>query len=488
MWRLSLPASFAVVFLAITNASAQYDLIPAPQNITVAAETSRCLDVRGRKEAPSLPPEGYELDIAPEGVSIRYGGKAGLDYAHVTLEQLKDQLKANPQGIPAGVIADHPAYPWRGMMVDVARHYMPLDDLKQWVDVMHFYKFNKLHLHLTDNQGWRLPVPGYPKLRSVASKRRETMGNGKPHGGMYTPGELKELVAYCARRHIEVIPEIDVPGHNQALAAAYPELFCPPIPNVEVATAPGNSKLLVCPSRRETLSFYSAVFDAIKEIFPSPYVHLGGDEAPTDRWKVCPLCQKQRSRLHLKNTDEQMGAFFATMTDMLDKRGKRAQFWFENDASIYRKGQTVYSWRMGLTPATIDKTRAAGLKLILTPGEHCYLDYPQMKEHSNRGWMRTTTLEQSYSLQPSYGRPAAEVEHILGVHCTLWAESLPTLEHVLYRAYPRAMAIAEAGWTQPERRSWSDFQKRLEAHKKSFPARFKYSLERTPTNEPPLNR
>lgn len=484
MFRLPLLAGFVLPLFCCMNAAAQYDVIPAPQEIDLAEGTTRNLAVRAQKEAASLPASGYKLKLAPEGVFIQYRDKAGLDYALVTLEQLKDQLKTSPEGIPAGVIADHPVYPWRGMMADVARHYMPLADLKKFVDVMHFYKFNKLHLHLTDDQGWRLPVPGYPKLKTIASKRKDSEGDGKPHSGFYTAKELKELVAYCAERNIEVMPEIDMPGHNQALAAAYPELFCDPLPKIDVRTTGGVSKELVCPCKKETIKFYNAVFDSLKDIFPSSFVHLGGDEAPTDRWETCPVCQKSRAKHKMKDTHEQMGAFFATMTDLLAKRGKQPQFWFENNASIYQKGQTVYSWRLGLTPSTIDKTREAGLKLILTPGEHCYLDYPQMEGHSNRGWMPRTTLEQSYRFQPTYGRPAAEVEHIVGVHCTLWAECLPTLEHTLYRAYPRAMAIAEAGWTQPERRSWSDFQKRLEAHQKSFPARFKYTLERTPTNEP----
>lgn len=474
----------ALSILALPRASAQYDVIPAPNTVQLATGTTGNLTIIGKKADPTLPRSGYALKLAADGVTLRYRDKAGLDYALVTLEQLKDQLKAHPKGIPAGLIKDHPVYAWRGMMADVGRHYMPLADLKRFVDAMHFYKFNKLHLHLTDDQGWRLPVPGYPKLKTISSKRKQTEGDGKPHGGIYTAKELKELVAYCAERNIEVVPEIDVPGHNQALAAAYPEFFCDPLPNIEVRTTAGVSKELVCPCRKETLKFYGAVFDALKDIFPSPFVHLGGDEAPTDRWKACPLCQKTRARLKMANTHEQMGAFFSTMTAMLAKRGKTPQFWFENNASIYQKGQTVYSWRMGKTPSTIDKTRQAGLKLILTPGEFCYLDYPQMRGHSNRGWMPMNTLEQSYRFQPTYGRPADEVSHIVGVHCTLWAESLPTLEHILYRAYPRAMAIAEAGWTLPERRSWEDFQQRLQAHKTSYPARFHYTLERTRDNEP----
>lgn len=474
------PASLA---LNAGEPDAHYNVIPLPNHIEYTQGTTSRLDIVAQRQSSALPPSGYSLTLTPEGVSIVYGDKAGLDYALVTVEQLKDQLKAQPVGIPSGAITDSPAYPWRGMMADVARHYMPLADLKRFVDVMHFYKFNKLHLHLTDNQGWRLPVPGYPKLETIASKRAETEGNGQPHGGIYTAQELRELVAYCAERNIEVIPEIDVPGHNEALAAAYPEFFCEPLPELQVRTTKGNSKVLVCPAKKETYQFYNAVFDALQNIFPSSFVHLGGDEAPTDRWEACPLCRRERAASGT-DTRGEMAAFFATLTDMLAKRGKTPQFWFENDPALYRKGQTVYIWRSGVTPATIDKTRRAGLRIILTPSDYCYLDFPQLPEHDNRGWMPVTTLKKSYQFRPDFGRSPEEVNHVAGVHCTLWAESLPTLVHTLYRAYPRAMAIAEAGWTLPQRRSWEDFQRRLQAHRTSYPARFKYTLLRTPGNEP----
>jgi len=172
------------------------------------------------------------------------------------------------------------------------------------------------------------------------------------------------------------------------------------------------------------------------------------------------------------------------MTRLLHKHGKTPQFWFELGGDYYQKGQTVYSWRMGKTPATIDKTREAGMKLILSPGEHCYLDYPQMQGHSNRGWMPRTTLEQSYKLDPSYNRPPDQVKHIIGVHCTLWSEQLPTIEHVLYRAYPRAIAIAEKGWTPREKWSWENFSRKMETHKQPFEKRFGYTLERKADNEP----
>ena len=355
---------------------------------------------------------------------------------------------------------------------------------------MAYYKFNKLQLHLTDDQGWRLPVPGYPRLKSVASKRAESFGNGTPHEGMYTREELKELVAYCAERGIEVIPEIDLPGHNQALAAAYPEFFCFPDPGTKVRTTGGVSLHLVCPHKPEIWKFYSAVFDALKDIFPSKIVHLGGDEAPLEKtWEKCPLSVKYRQKKGMKDVHEELKEFEGKMASMLAARGKRPQLWYEKpwaEAGIYRKGDTVFTWRMGLTPSTITETKKQGLPLIIAAGEHCYLDYPQIPGQDNRGWMPTTTLEQSYKLDPAYGRPEKETDHIIGVQATMWAEQLPTLNHLLYRTYPRAMAIAEAGWTPMNVRSWDNFRRKVADHRAFVLKRFNYDLERTKENEPPF--
>lgn len=501
------------------EAAAPYQIIPEPVHVEQGQGMTRNLrfNMKEAKLDPSLGAEGYSLDVTPKGVRIRYADKRGLENAKVTIQQLGDQLGASPGGIPCGRITDKPAYAWRGMMCDVGRSFMPLKDIKKFVDAMHFYKFNVLHVHLTDDQGWRLPVPGYDKLKTVASSRGPGDGGGPgwmaASSGIYTKKELKELVAYCAQRGITVVPEIDVPGHNQALCNAYPEFFCqnPPAVKVEafkqtpaytnkaeakkreVLMSPqdvtirregGVSYHLLCPQSKEMWKFYEAVAKELADIFPGKIVHLGGDEAPMERWGLCEACTKARKDQGLPNTNAQMREFFKTMTSLLAKHGKEAQFWFELEDDFYQKGQTVYSWRWGLTPATVNATKKAGLQLILTPGEHCYLDYPQLPGHSNRGWMPGITLEKCYQFDPTQGKSAEEVDHIIGVHCTLWAEQLPTIEHTLYRAYPRAMAVAEKGWSPKAKWNWERFQKKLETHKKPFEKRFGYTLERTNDNEP----
>ena len=471
-------------------AADKYSIIPEPERTELKPQTTKTLKLLSDKAEASLGKDAYRLAVTPGGVHLASGGREGRLYGQATLRQLQDQLAAQPEGIPCGVIKDKPRYSWRGLMVDPARHFIPLADLKKFADLMAYYKFNKLHLHLTDNQGWRLPVPGYPRLESVASKRAESFGNGTPHEGMYTREELKELVAYCAERGIEVIPEIDLPGHNQALAAAYPEFFCFPDPGTKVRTTGGVSLHLVCPHKPEIWKFYSAVFDALKDIFPSKIVHLGGDEAPLEKtWEKCPLSVKYRQKKGMKDVHEELKEFEGKMASMLAARGKRPQLWYEKpwaEAGIYRKGDTVFTWRMGLTPSTITETKKQGLPLIIAAGEHCYLDYPQIPGQDNRGWMPTTTLEQSYKLDPAYGRPEKETDHIIGVQATMWAEQLPTLNHLLYRTYPRAMAIAEAGWTPMNVRSWDNFRRKVADHRAFVLKRFNYDLERTKENEPPF--
>ena len=473
-----------------SGAADKYSIIPEPERTELKTQITKTLKLLSDKAEASLGKDAYRLAVTPGGVHLASGGREGRLYGQATLRQLQDQLAAQPEGIPCGVIKDKPRYPWRGLMVDPARHFIPLADLKKFADLMAYYKFNKLHLHLTDNQGWRLPVPGYPRLKSVASKRAETFGDGIPHEGMYTREELKELVAYCAERGIEVIPEIDVPGHNEALAAAYPEFFCFPKPDMKVRTVAGNSKELVCPQKPEVWKFYAAVFDVLKDIFPSKIVHLGGDEAPLEKtWQKCPLSVKYRQKKGMKDVHEELKEFEGKMASMLAARGRRPQLWYEKpwaEAGIYRKGDTVFTWRMGLTPSTITETKKQGLPLIIAAGEHCYLDYPQIPGQDNRGWMPTTTLERSYKLDPAYGRPEKATDHIIGVQATMWAEHLPTLNHLLYRTYPRAMAIAEAGWSPMDVRSWDNFRRKVADHRAFVLKRFNYDLERTKENEPPF--
>ena len=329
MFKLPLILACAIfsAHMACAAAADKYSVIPEPEKTELQHNSTRTLKLLSNQEVPTLGTDAYRLTVTPQGAHLASGGREGRIYGLATLRQLRDQLAGQPGGIPCGVITDKPRYPWRGLMVDPARFFIPTADLKKFVDMMAYYKFNKLQIHLTDDQGWRLPVPGYPKLKSISSKRKESMRNGIPHEGMYTKQELKELVAYCAALGIEVIPEIDMPGHNQALHAAYPEFFCFPKPDMNVRTTAGNSKELVCPQKPEVWKFYASVFNELKDIFPSGIVHLGGDEAPTELWEKCPLCREARTRAAMKDEQEQMKAFFAKTAALLAKNGQTPQFW-----------------------------------------------------------------------------------------------------------------------------------------------------------------
>ena len=352
-WRI-LPLLLVMsgsVFAAGGVESRPYHIIPEPVEVSTSSGVCKSPKILKQAANKALGPEGYKLTIKPQGVEIQAGDRAGLFYAKNTLEQLQAQYKED--GIPCGVIEDKPRFGWRSMMMDTARHFVPVEDVKKFIDVMSFYKFNKLHFHLTDDQGWRLPVPGYPKLESVASKRKETFGNKTPHGGMYTKEQLKDLVKYAAARNIEIIPEIDVPGHNQALCTAYPEFLCFPNPKLEVRTNAGISYTLVCPGNPDVWKFYNAVFNELKDIFPSQYVHLGGDEAPEDNWMKCPKCADFREKAGIREENKKAAAqkemveFFTRCAKMLKSRGKTAVFWYE-PMGKYPDGVIVTTWRGGL--------------------------------------------------------------------------------------------------------------------------------------------
>lgn len=488
----------ALMFCLSLPAVGGYRIIPEPMRIQEVEGVCKSPEMLTSRHDAALAGEAYRLSILPEGSTIEYGGSAGEFYAKCTLAQIRAQYGDKP--VPCGVIEDEPRFSWRAIMIDPARHFIPADDVKKFIDVMAFYKFNKLHLHLTDDQGWRLPVNGYPRLESVASRRDETEGDGMPHEGMYTREELKDIVRYASERHVEVIPEIDAPGHNQALAAAYPELFCFPNKKMKVSSTPGVTKELVCPAREQVWVFYKAVFQELRDIFPSRYVHLGGDEAPEENWMACRECAlwrkqggipdpaplspsagEQDKKIYEKKMTnavrKEMMLFFDQLGGMVRKEGKEPLFWYEAPIANYPAGSTVYTWRLGLTPATIEKAREANLKLVCSAGEHCYLDYPQFPGDTASGG-RVTTLRESYSLDPGYGLPDERQKHIVGVEATLWGEHIPDIGRLFHMAYPRALALSEAGWSPMSVRSWERFSEKLEFHGELMKSQWGISLDR----------
>ncbi len=406
--------------------------------------------------------EGYSLSIGDKQIIISAIDRTGLFYGIQTLSQIIDNADDGHKTvrIPCVKIDDKPRFKYRALMLDPARHFLPVDDVKKYIDVMAMYKFNHLHLHLSDDQGWRVEIKKYPKLTEIGSFRPQTEGDGIPHSGFYKQEELKELVAYAKDRKITIIPEIDVPGHNLAAVAAYPELTCFE-GEYKVMTVPGVSKDLLCGGNEQVFEFLDDVFGELSEIFPSDKFHIGGDEAPLDHWKECPKCKMKMKELAISKPQELMSYFFERVNEIFAKYNKKPLIWYELDVPGYPQNSTMYSWRLGLSDEVIRKSRELGYELICSPGEHAYFDYPQWKGEETCNWMPILNLEKVYAFDPGYGLEEAKQAHIIGVEATLWGEYVKNIDRAFYMTWPRAFALVEAGWSEMENRSWESFQKRL---------------------------
>ncbi|MCM4079091.1 beta-N-acetylhexosaminidase [Paractinoplanes hotanensis] len=404
----------------------------------------------------ALVPEAYELSCASGRLRITGGSAAGVFYGGQTLRQLLPPAalrRAGPTGwlVPAGTVTDRPRFGWRGVMLDVARHFMPVPDVLRFVDLAAFHKLNVLHLHLTDDQGWRLEVPGWPRLTDVGAWRAESMlgarqharYDGRPHGGFYTADDLREIVAYAGERHVRVVPEVDMPGHMQAAVAAYPELgngFAG-----GVRTGWGISSHVLNLGER-SLEFCRAVLDQLCELFPSELIGIGGDECPRDEWAG----------------EDRQPAFTALMAAHLAARGRRIYGWDEILEGGAPAGAVVAAWR-GKSPTTVAARR--GHQVVACPDIAAYLDYRQSDdpgEPTPVGTRLTLADVYAFSAVPE-GLSPAERELVLGGQANVWTEHMETARQVDYMTYPRLSAFAEAVWDPPGR-SYESFETRLPAH------------------------
>lgn len=403
--------------------------------------------------------EGYILDVNSKNIIISGATTTGIFYGIKTLDQL--MINGGRQ-IPVVKITDRPRFEYRALMLDPARNFIPVADVKRYIDQMSKFKFNVLHFHLSDDQGWRIEVKKYPLLTEIGSKRKETEGDGHPLEGFYTQEQIKDIVAYAARKHIEVIPEIDIPGHSVAAIAAYPWLTCRDSA-IEVRTTIGVSKDLLCAGNEKVYEFYSDVIGELCNLFPSRRFHLGGDEAPLDHWKTCEKCQAMMKNRAFKREQQLMSYFFSQMNEVLVRNGKTPLFWYELDVPDYPANTITYAWRWGLTPDVIRRSRELGCKMICAPGEYTYFDYPQMAgDRPERNWgMPVTPLRKVYEFDPGYGLPQEQQAHIIGVEATLWGEYIKNIDRAFYMTYPRALALAEAGWSVMENRDWESFRQRM---------------------------
>ena len=439
---------------------------------TPSDASSNMITLRLSQDA-SHPAEGYRLNVTSDVVTVEAKTPAGLFYGLQTLTQLLSGGHSSGWSVPVVQIVDAPRFAYRGMHLDVGRHFFPVAFVKKYIDLLAMYKMNKFHWHLTDDQGWRIEIKKYPKLTEIGAYRKETVvgknferfdrpyvGDGQPHGGFYTQDEVREVVAYARARYIDVIPEIEMPGHATAALAAYPELACTDGP-FDVPTTWGIFEDVFCP-KEETFQFLEDVLTEVIALFPSQYIHIGGDEVPKVRWKESELAQEVITREGLTDEEELQSYFIKRIESFLQAQGRRLIGWDEILEGGLAPDATVMSWR-GMEGG-IEAARQ-GHDVIMTPTSHCYFDYyqadPVQEPLAIRG---LTPLEKVYSFEPVPENLSAEdAAHILGAQGNVWTEYMATTDHVEYMVFPRMLALAEVVWSPQELRNWEDFVQRLPA-------------------------
>jgi hexosaminidase len=427
--------------------------------------------------------EEYTLKVLPEAITITAATDAGAFYAVQSLRQLlpvefeNGAVESKRIGIQSLTIEDVPQFVYRGMHLDVGRHFFSVDFIKRYIDALALLKMNTFHWHLTEDQGWRIEIKKYPKLNEIAAFRNETLighyndqphqFDGKKYGGYYTQEQIKELVKYASNRKITIIPEIEMPGHSQAAISAYPELGCTGSP-IEVATKWGVFEEIYC-TKEETFTFLEDVLDEVLELFPSQYIHIGGDEAPKTRWKTCNDCQQRIKAEDLKDEHELQSYFISRMERYLNSKGRQIIGWDEILEGGLAPNATVMSWRG--TKGAVEAAKAKHT-VINTPTSHSYFDYYQSTNEGEPvaigGFL---PLEKVYSFNPIPKElNADEQQYVLGAQGNVWSEYMSTEDQVEYMVFPRILAMSEVVWSNPENKNYADFISRVEVFNKRLDA------------------
>lgn len=442
---------------------------PAGQKTIVLAE----------RHDNALGTEGYRLSVQNDRIRLEAPTPAGLFYGVQTILQLlpadvfAGKMTAGPLTLPCLVIQDSPRFRWRGFMLDVSRHFHPKEYVLKLIDYLAMHKMNTFHWHLTDDQGWRIEIKSYPRLTEVGGWRvdrgdtpwtlREQQKDGEmpTYGGFYTQDDIREVIAYAQSRYITVIPEIEMPGHCLAALASYPQYSCSGGP---FKVPPGSVwpiKDVYCPGNDETFAFLEGILGEVADLFPSPYIHIGGDEVDKSTWKACPKCQARMAAEGLKTEEELQSYFVKRIEKFLNSRGKKLLGWDEILEGGLAPNAAVMSWRG--TEGGIAAARA-GHDVVMSPTSHCYLDYyqgdPLIEPLGIGGFL---PLRKVYSFEPVPSElTAKEAAHILGAQANLWTEYVLTSKHAEYMTFPRIAALAEIGWTSKENRDWTGFTARME--------------------------
>ena len=472
--------AFLVGSLALASCNqtfnTQINLIPEPSEMSISAgvfkiDSAGLFGNAGSKhvhfavnpELSELPAEGYRLRIDGDGVQLDARTEAGLFYGKQTLLQL-----LTPEGLPYVDITDAPRFAYRGLHLDVSRHFFPKEEVMKIMNAMAYYKLNTLHLHLTDAAGWRIQIDKYPKLTSEAAYRTESdwrkwwdsstdrkyLKEGTPgaYGGYYTKEDIRDILAYAKEKHINVIPEIEFPGHSEEVFIAYPELCCAGKPYTSSDFCIGNPK---------SFQFMEDVLTEVMELFPSEYIHVGGDEASKAAWKKCPKCQALMKREHLKDVNELQSYMIHHADSFLTSKGRKMIGWDEIMEGGLSPQATVMSWR---GESAGFQTARMGQDVVMTPGNYLYFDFYQAdprKQPFAIGGYTPIRKVYSYNPLPADSLTTEEAKHILGVQANTWTEYITTPEHLEYMMFPRALAVAEIGWTPQDKRDWQDFKSRV---------------------------
>ena len=438
-------------------------LASSPLKLSVANEapTGKAIVLKLVEELPEIQsPEGYVLTSSEKRIDVLAKTGSGLFYGVQTLLQ----MAGDNNRVALGTITDEPRFEYRGMMLDVSRHFFGLDFVKKQIDAMAYYKLNRLHIHLTDAAGWRIEIKKYPRLTNFAAWRSHANwkewwngdrkyaneGDANAHGGYFTQDQCREIVEYAKKHYITVIPEIEMPSHSEEVLTAYPELSCTHVPYKQADFCVGNEK---------TFEFLENVLLEVMEIFPSEYIHVGGDEASKQSWKTCPLCQARMKKEGLKDVDELQSYLIERMEKFLNKHGRNLLGWDEILEGGLAPNATVMSWR-GVEGGL--KAIEGGHRAIMTPGAYCYFDSYQDAPHTQPeaigGYL---PLKKVYSYDPIPETFTPEQAKLMyGVQANLWAEYIPTPEHLEYMIYPRILALAEVAWSAVANKNYDDFHAR----------------------------
>jgi hexosaminidase len=416
--------------------------------------------------------EAYQLSINQNQIIFSAENAKGIFYAIQSFIQLLPLEKEKQLRLPCININDAPRYQWRGMHLDCSRHFFTKDEVKKYIDYLALYKMNTFHWHLTDDQGWRIEIKRYPKLTEIGSKRKETVigkpakdakYDGIPYSGFYTQEDIKEVIAYATERHITVVPEIEMPGHSIAALAAYPQYACNAGP-FEAMTTWGVSDDVYCAGKEETFVFIQDILSEVCELFPSKYIHIGGDECVKERWKTCPRCQERIIAENLKDVNQLQSYFITRIEKFVNAKGRQIIGWDEILEGGLAPNAAVMSWR-----GTQGGIEAAKQKhnVVMTPGKPCYFDHYQSKDKTKEplaigGY---NPLDSVYAYNPTpKALSTEEAKYIMGAQANVWTEYITNFSSVEYMSMPRMAALSEVLWTMPENKNYKNFTLRLKQH------------------------